>query len=72
MKVAIDEMRNLCKHLVLSHGLAEKEAMIIANDYLDAEMRGKPFHGLKAFSPHHSLAWTKRGLTPEWIPLLII
>jgi len=65
MKVTIDEMRDLCKHILLSHGLTEEEATIIADDYLDAEMRGKPSHGLKAFSPHHCSAWTQKRLTPE-------
>jgi hypothetical protein len=50
MKIPIDEMRDLCKRILLSHGLTEEEATIIADDYLDAEMRGKPSHGLKAFS----------------------
>jgi LDH2 family malate/lactate/ureidoglycolate dehydrogenase len=50
MKVPIDEMRDLCKRILLSHELTEDEAMIISDDYLDAEMRGKPSHGLKAFS----------------------
>jgi ureidoglycolate dehydrogenase (NAD+) len=50
MKVSIDEMRDLCKRILLSHELTEEEAKIISDDYLDAEMRGKPSHGLKAFS----------------------
>ena len=50
MKIPILEMRDLCKRILLSHRLTEDEATIIADDYLDAEMRGKPSHGLKAFS----------------------
>ena len=50
MKVPIEEMSDLCKRILLSHGLTEEEATIITEDYLDAEMRGKPSHGLKAFS----------------------
>ena len=50
MKVPIDEVRGLCKRILLSHRLTEEEATIITDDYLDAEMRGKPSHGLKAFS----------------------
>jgi ureidoglycolate dehydrogenase (NAD+) len=50
MKVPIDEMRDLCKRILMSHELTEQEATIISDDYLDAEMRGKPSHGLRAFS----------------------
>ena len=50
MRVSVDEMRDLCKRILLSHELTEEEAKIVSDDYLDAEMRGKPSHGLKAFS----------------------
>ncbi len=50
MKVPIHEIRDLCKRILLWKGLTEEEATIIADDYLDAEMRGKPSHGLRGFS----------------------
>jgi hypothetical protein len=50
MKIPIDEIKNLCVRILMSHELTEEEATIISDDYLDAEMRGKPSHGLKAFS----------------------
>lgn len=39
MKIPIDEMRALCRRILLSHRLTEDEATIIADDYLDGEMR---------------------------------
>lgn len=50
MKVPIEEIKALCKRILLGRGLDEREAMIIVEDYLDAEMRGKPSHGVRSFS----------------------
>lgn len=50
MRIPIDELRDLCIRILVSRELTEEEAAIIAEDYLDAEMRGKPSHGLRSFS----------------------
>jgi LDH2 family malate/lactate/ureidoglycolate dehydrogenase len=50
MRISITEIRTLCEGILTAKGLSQKEAAIITDDYLDAEMRGKPSHGLAGFS----------------------
>ena len=50
MKVDIEELKNLCQGVLKKSGLSVDEAAIITDDYIDAELRGKPSHCLASFS----------------------
>lgn len=50
MKVKIEELQILCQNILKKAGLSGEEAAIITDDYIDAELRGKPSHGLASFS----------------------
>jgi LDH2 family malate/lactate/ureidoglycolate dehydrogenase len=50
MRVAIDEVRQLCEGILVAHGLTPEEARWVVTEYLDLELRGHRSHGLAAFS----------------------
>ncbi|RNB87234.1 hypothetical protein EDM56_16305 [Brevibacillus fluminis] len=47
--IRIDEIRELAKQVLLKAGATEREAQIVAEDYLDADLRGRFSHGLTYF-----------------------
>lgn len=49
MKVSISNLENLCVAILRRKGLSKKDALIIFNDYLEQELRGKPDHGFQSF-----------------------
>ena len=49
MQVRIAELEKMMIEILLNHGMKSDHARIIVEDYLDAEMRGKVSHGIRAF-----------------------
>lgn len=49
MKIKITELEKLCKEILFKRGLTKEEAEFIVEDYIDAELRNKPSHGLASF-----------------------
>ncbi|MGG3805680.1 Ldh family oxidoreductase [Metabacillus fastidiosus] len=65
--IAIDELRELGKQVLLKHGATEREAEIITEDYLDADLRGRSSHGFTFFK-YAVAAFEGRG-TYEALPI---
>ena len=49
IKVKISQIRSTLEKILLKHGLIEKDAKIVADEYLEGELEGKFSHGLLAF-----------------------
>ena len=49
MKVKISELEGTMQDLLVRRGLSQQEAVLVASDYLSAEMRGKTTHGVAKF-----------------------
>lgn len=49
MRIKINELKNLCFQILTNKGLSQKDADLIFNEYLDAELRGRACHGFQAF-----------------------
>lgn len=49
MKIKISEIRQLLESILITHGSSSKDAVIIADEYLEGELCGRYSHGLMAF-----------------------
>jgi len=49
MKIRIKEIRNTLEKALTLRGISKEEAKIVADEYLEGELRGKKSHGLMAF-----------------------
>ncbi|MEK8132251.1 Ldh family oxidoreductase [Paenibacillus filicis] len=47
--IQIDELKNLATRILLAKGATEREARIVVDDYLDADLRGRTSHGFLSF-----------------------
>ncbi|UUZ80149.1 Ldh family oxidoreductase [Paenibacillus sp. P26] len=48
--IAISELKKLAVQILVQKGASEQEAEIVAEDYLDADLRGRSSHGFASFS----------------------
>ena len=46
MKVLVEELRQLCMDILGNQGLNEDDARIVSDVVLEAELRGRPSHGV--------------------------
>jgi len=46
MKMSAKDMRELCRDILMRHKLGEEDAHIVTDCLLEAELRGRPTHGL--------------------------
>ncbi len=49
MKIKIEELKKICIEVLTKKGLSKDDALIIFNEYLDGELRGRECHGFSAF-----------------------
>lgn len=49
MKISIEKVRNRLESSLIRKGLNQRDAQIVADDYLAGELQGKTSHGLMAF-----------------------
>jgi L-2-hydroxycarboxylate dehydrogenase (NAD+) len=49
VRIGIDEIKELCMRVFNKHKIPEKGALVIFNEYLDGELRGRKCHGFAAF-----------------------
>ncbi len=50
IQIPIDEVKSLAKQCLLKKGATEREAQMVIDDYLDADLRGRASHGFVSFS----------------------
>ncbi len=48
MKIALEQLRKCCVSALTANGLSPDEAELVAEEYLDAELRGRHSHGIVA------------------------
>ena len=46
MIVDVEDLRGLCEQVLGGHGLSEEDAHIVTDILIEAELRGRPTHGL--------------------------
>ena len=49
MRISINEIKSLAEGILKKHGATNKEAELIAEEFLDGELRGKKHHGFALF-----------------------
>lgn len=47
--IGIEELKELATRILLAKGASEREARVVVDDYLDAELRGRHSHGFASF-----------------------
>lgn len=50
MKIKTQELKKICLKILKDNGLKPAEALVIFNDFLDAELRGRECHGFQGFA----------------------
>lgn len=64
MKIAISELRAVCLKILKKRGLNTDQALLIFNEYLDAELSGKSHHGFHSF-PEYAVKKIERFRPPK-------
>ena len=46
MIIDVEDLRGLCEQVLGGHGLSEEDAHIVTDILIEAELRGRPTHGV--------------------------